>query len=224
MRLLGFCASIVGISLFAGSASADYQFITQSTATQTITSPLVAGGSIVLDAAGSQEFTIDPVGGTANVVSDFKGTDFETVVGTFNYKLYNTATVGTVTTNNGQYTVTFSLLFELKIVGGLLDGVTFETLTNATFTGTFDSIPFPDNSVFGDPNRPDDAVAIFLKSDPNGVLGSIGVGIGDPVGTSSNRVVTALRPVPEPSALASCAFGLGLVAAFGLRGRRRLAK
>ena len=51
-------------------------------------------------------------------------------------------------------------------MGSPLDGVTFETLSNATFQSTVPGFPFPDGSVFGDPNRPNDAVAIFVKSDP----------------------------------------------------------
>lgn len=222
MRLAQATFTLVMLSLVAASAKADIQFDTESTATQKITSSLVNGGSINLNSAGSQHFTIDLVNGTANVTSAFKGTDFAALNTTFDYNLYNTATTGTVSVSGGNYTVTFMLLFELKITGGaggLLDGTVFETKDNAIFTGTVGSLPFPDNSVFGDPNRPIDPVAIYLKSDPTGLLGTNGITIGAPIGTSSNRVVTILRSVPEPSTLVSIAIGAGLFGAIGLRKR-----
>jgi hypothetical protein len=217
MRSLRIGLSLLALSLAASSANADIQFETESTATQTIDSPLVLNDQIVLHSAGNQYFTIDPGTGFANVTSDFHGNDFATSFGNFSYDLYNTATTGTVTVSGGQYTVTFTLLFELRITSSFLAGVTFETFQNATFQGTVGSLPFPDGSVFGDPNRPNDAVTIFLKSDPNGILGSFGIPVGAPVGTSSDREVEILRTVPEPSAFLSVAIGAGLLGAFGLR-------
>ena len=222
MRLHRTFLPLLALSVVAATANADFQFDTASTATQTITSTLVTGGSIPLNAAGTQHFTIDPVAGTASVTSAFTGSDFVTPFGTFSYTLYNTATNGTVTLSGGNYTIEFMLLFELQITGGgggLLDGVTFETKDNAIFRGTVASLPFPSNSVFDDPNRPNDAVTIFLKSDPNGVLAANGVPLNSPVGTSSDRVVTTLRSVPEPSTLLLGALGAVLIGAFGLRKR-----
>jgi len=220
MRFLRLCLPCLALALVWAppTAYAGFDFYTASTATQTISSQLVPGGSIDLNASGIQHFTIDTVAGTANVTSDFKGTDFLTPFGAASYNLYNTETTGTVTDNGGgSFTIAYLLLFELEITSGPLAGVIFETLDNALFQTTVPSIPFPDNTVFGDPSRPNDVVAIYLKSDPNGVLGSIGVPIGAPVGTSSNRVVTAVRSVPEPTAMVSGAIGAGLLGTFGLR-------
>jgi hypothetical protein len=205
----------------ATSAQAASVFTTASIAKQTITSPLV-GGSINLSASGRQTFTVDPIGGTANVVSDLRGTDFVTAFGTFAYKLYNTQTVGTITNlAGGLYEVKFSVLFELKIDGGPLDGVVFETLQDSTFQATVSGFPFPVGSVLGDPNRPNDVVGVFLKSDPNSVLANFGVNIGDPVGTSSDRTVTTYGVVPEPTVFVSCVMGMSLLGAIGRKKRLR---
>ena len=202
MRTVRSCLAIFALSVLSPSAQADFDFVTASTATQTITSPLVANGMINLNATGFQHFTISPSTGFANVTSSFQGNDFLTAFGAASYTLTNTQTSGTVTVGtNGVYTVSFQLLFELKITSGVLTGVTFDTLTNALFRGTTATLPFPNNTVFGDPARPNDAVAIYLEADPNGVLASLGVPIGASVGTSSNRVVTALNVVPEPGSL-----------------------
>jgi hypothetical protein len=221
MRLHRVCLMLFGLfSLSLASASgASIDFNTQSTAVQTITSDLV-GGSIVLSAAGTQHFTVDLDAGTANVTSDFKGTDLVTPVGTFDYDLYNTATTGTAVDNgDGTYTIRYTLLFELKVTSGALDGVVFETRTDSLFETTVTSIPFPDGTVLGDPARPDDETTIYLQADPNGVLASLGVNVGDPVGTSSNRTVTILTVVPEPSGLAL--LGLGALALAGVARRSR---
>jgi len=221
MRLHRVCLTLFGLFTLslATASGASINFDTQSTAVQTITSDLV-GGSIVLSAAGTQHFTVDLDAGTANVTSDFKGTDLVTPLGTFSYDLYNTATVGTAVDNgDGTYTISYLLLFELKVTSGALDGVVFETLSDSLFESTVSSIPFPDGTVFGDPARPDDETTIFLKTDPNGALAGLGINVGDPVGTSSNRVVTALTVVPEPSSLAL--LGLGALALGGIARRSR---
>ena len=91
----------------------------------------------------------------------------------------------------------------------------FETKDDAIFEGTVASLPFPPNSVFGDPNRPNDSVNIYLKADPNGVMASLGVAVGDPVGSSSNRVVTTLNVIPEPASLTLLGVGAaGLIGCF----------
>ncbi len=222
MRPIRLCLALVALSLVAASASADLQFDTETTADQTITSPLARNGSIDLKSTGTQHFTIDLIAGTANVTSAFTGSDFYTALSPdpFTYSLYNTTTAGTVTFSGGLYTIAFPLLFELAITGGnggVLNGVVFNTIDPALFQTTVASFPFPNNTVFGDPNRPNDPVTLYLKSDPNGALAAMGVNVGDPVGASTNRVVTILRSVPEPSALLSVAVGAGLIGAFGLR-------
>ena len=222
MRTLRPCFLLVALALLATPARADlFDFYTKSTATQTITSPLVSGGMIDLHSAGTQHYSIDTTLGTAGVTSDFQGSDFQTPSGTFNYDLYNTATTGTVTDIGGLFTVKFLLLFELKIVGGPLDGVTFETKSNAIFQSTVSSLPFPTMTAFGDPARPQDAVAIFLKADPNGVLRSLGVPVGAPVGSSSNRVVTTLGTVPEPASAGMLGLGVAALLAVGRHRRSR---
>jgi hypothetical protein len=221
MRLHRVCLTLFGLSSLsiATASGASINFDTQSTAVQRITSDLV-GGSIILNAAGTQHFTVDLDAGTANVTSDFKGTDLETPLGTFAYDLYNTATVGTAVDNgDGTYTISFTLLFELKVTSGPLDGVVFETLTDSLFQSTVSSIPFPDGTVFGDPARPNDETTIYLKSDPSGILSGLGINVGDPVGTSSDRTVTILSVVPEPSSLAL--LGLGSLALAGVARRKR---
>jgi hypothetical protein len=221
MRLNRLSLMLFGLLLLAPAADASIVFDTQSTAVQTITSPLYAGlpnSSIVLSAAGTQQFTLDLTTGVANVTSSFHGTDFLATDGFASYDLYNTATTGTVTDNGGSFTIHFSLLFELKITSGALDGVIFETKTDSIFEGTVASLPFPNNSVFGDPARPNDSVAIFVKADPNGVLGLLGIPIGAQAGSSSDRVVTTLNVIPEPASLVM--FGLGVVGLIGCTRRR----
>lgn len=218
MRLKGLCFTLLGLFLLAPAANASIVFDTQSTATQTISSDLFPTGSIDLNAAGTQQFTLDLATGFANVTSNFKGADFATPLGTFNYDLYNTITTGTITDNGGSFTISYLLLFELKITSGALDGVIFETKTNALFETTVASLPFPPNTVFGDPNRPNDAVDIFVKADPNGVLASLGINVGDAVGSSSNRVVTTLNVIPEPTSVSL--LGLGVLGLVGYARRR----
>lgn len=218
MRLYWTQLTLFGLGLFLlapAAEAASIVFNTQSTAVQTISSDLFPTGSIVLSAAGTQHFTIDPTTGFADVTSEFKGSDFVAPDGSATYNLYNTATTGTVTDNGGSFTVHFSLLFELAITSGVLNGVVFETKDDAIFEGTVASLPYPPNSVFGDPNRPNDSVNIFLKADPNGVMASLGVAVGDPVGSSSNRVVTTLSVIPEPASLTLLGVGaVGLIGRF----------
>jgi hypothetical protein len=217
-----FFRRISGISrLFAfgpAAGAARVQFETQSTGVQTISSDLSPAGPIVLHASGTQRFTLDPAAGVADVTSDFHGSDFPTPSGLATYDLYNTATVGTVIEAAGVFKAHYSLLFELKVTGGDLAGVVFETREGAIFEGTVASLPFPPDSVFGDPNRPDDGVAIHVKADPNGVMASLGVRVGDPAGRSSNRVVTTLGVVPGPGG--QTLLGLGLAGAIGAALRR----
>ena len=209
----GFLLLIPAIGLVWSSASdsqATIVFSTNSTATQTLTSPLF-GGAKQITATGTQTFTLDLVAHTANVISLFKGSDLPNPAGegTLSYDLYNTVTSGTVQVNgSGHYDVTLSLLFELKITTpGALFGTLFETLKKATFTATdIPSLPFPPGTAFFDPAFPD-TIPIYLSTD-----------LVNPVGTSSNRVVTINSIVPEPSTIASA--GLALLATAGAFVRR----
>ena len=111
-------------------------FETESTATQTITSPFV-GGSAVISAHGLQTFTIDTTLGTAGVTSAFYGSDFPDIADPslpFTYFLTNTTTIGTVTTEpSGSYDISFRILFTLTLTSGPDAGVTFQTKDYATF-------------------------------------------------------------------------------------------
>jgi MYXO-CTERM domain-containing protein len=192
----------------------------QSTATQTLTSPLF-GGSVVVTASGPQTFTLDLDAGTASVTSLFQGTDLPNAgaPGTFlPYDLYNTATTGTVVAVPGGYNINFELLFELKITEPTFGGMTFETKQNATFFTADASLPFAPGTVFSD-QTPPDTLPIFLKSDPLGLLAGFGLAVGDVTGTSSLRTVTINSAVPEPSSFALVA--AGLVGAAAWRFRRR---
>jgi hypothetical protein len=193
----------------------------QSTATQTLNSPLF-GGSVVVTSTGPQTFTLDLAAGTASVTSLFHGTDLPNAgaPGTFlPYDLYNTATTGTVVAVPGGYNINFELLFELKITEPSFGGMTFETKQNATFFTADASLPFAPGTVFSDPTPPD-TLPIFLKSDPNGLLAGFGLSVGDQTGASSLRTVTINSAVPEPSSIALVSAGLLGGIAWRIRRRR----
>jgi hypothetical protein len=195
-------------------------FNTESSATQMIYSPLL-GGTVMLDAYGPQQFTVDTATGFANVTSDFKGSDFPDPLNpghTLTYDLYNTVTTGTVTTTpSGAYDISYQLLFELKITSGVMAGFTFETLQYATFAASnIPTLPFPVGTAFSDPNGPgNDAVNIYVKYDPTNTYAP-----GTLAGVSFDRVVTVDAIVPEPSTLTLAMFAV--VPAIGFwRWRRR---
>jgi hypothetical protein len=198
-RLIALLCSVAAAVSFAGSAAAAVVFDAQSTATQTISSPLF-GGSATITATGTQTFTLDLVGSAANVISDFKGTDLPDPLnpgGFLDYDLYNTATIGTVTVVPHGYDVNFEVLFELKVTSGPFTGLTFETQQQATFfTPEAHSLPFPGGTLFADPTPPD-LVNIYVKIDPTGNLPA-----GSLVGASFDRTVTVGSAVPEPSSMA----------------------
>lgn len=178
-------------------------FDTESTATQMIYSPLL-GGTVALDAAGLQQFTINTTTGAADVTSAFQGSDFPNPYSPgqfFTYDLYNTVTTGTVTTNlSGSYDISYSLLFELKLTSGPLAGLIFETLQDATFASSdIPTLPFPVGTAFSDPAGPaNDGVYIYVKYDPTGTYAP-----GTLAGESFDRVVTVNSIVPEPSSIVS---------------------
>ncbi len=207
MRYFMLCISLGGLFVSASAAEAAIIFTTQSTATQSISSPLFGPNPVQLSAVGPQVFSIDTAAGTANVISALTGSDLPDPLnpgGFLTYSLANTATTGTIVTNpDGTYNVDFQLLFELMITSGPLSGITFETLQNSTFAASnIPTIPFPPGTAFSDPLSPDITV-IFLKSDPNNILAGLGINIGDPIGVSFGRVVTidAVTSVPEPTTL-----------------------
>jgi hypothetical protein len=211
--------ALAAVLAIAGSAKA-VVIEAQSTATQTLTSPLF-GGSVNITASGPQTFTLDLDAGTASVTSLFHGTDLPNAgaPGTFlPYDLYNTATTGTVVAVPGGYNINFELLFELKITEPTFGGMTFETKQNATFFASNASLPFAAGTVFSDPTPPD-MLPIFLKSDPLGLLGPFGLSVGNQTGASSLRTVTINSAVPEPSSIALVS--AGLLGGFAWRLRRR---
>lgn len=193
MRSFVLCVSAAAMLSWTVTANgAATVFTTNSSATQTINSPLF-GGSVSLSSAGPQVFTINPATGVAGVTSDFTGSDLPDPLhpGEFlTYQLYNTVTQGIVKQNNsGSYDITFELLFELKITSGILSGLTFQTLQYATFaTADVTTIPFPPGTAFSDP-APPDTVVVYLKI-------ARGQKLRLPLGTSTNRVVTVDEIVP----------------------------
>jgi hypothetical protein len=181
---------LLGLSLGLEARAGIFVFDTESTATQMISSPLL-GGAVSITAYGPQQFTIDTTNGTANVTSEFHGSDFPDPnnPGQFlTYDLYNTLTTGAVTTDpSGGYDIAYHLLFELKITSGSLAGLTFDTQQDATFAASnIPGFPFPAGTSFSDPSG-SDAVGIYVG--------------GNLVGTSFDRVVTINQIVPEPSSL-----------------------
>jgi hypothetical protein len=216
--------TMVGLTLVAGlclgleARAGSIVFDTDSSATQMISSQLL--GTFALDASGTQQFTIDPTLGTANVTSAFTGSDFPLFGQFVTYDLYNTLTTGTVTTNpSGSYDIAFQVLFELKLTSGPLTGFTFETLQNATFeNASVPALPFPGGTAFSDLSGGSDAVNIYVKFDPSGTFAP-----GTLVGTSFDRLVTVNSVVPEPSSLVSgSSAALICAAAFALRRKRTL--
>ena len=199
--LSGFC---LGCDARAGAAV----FYTESTATQNISSGL---GDFTLTATGTQKFTIDTTGGTADVTSMFHGSDFPDPGGGYDtYNLYNTETTGTVTMNgDGSYDITFHLLFELDVTSGNLNGLSLVTTMDATFATAGATLPFQPGTAFADPNLPSsDAVNIYIKGDLN-----------DRVGISYDRLVTINAIVPEPSSIVSA--GMATLIGLGVARRRR---
>lgn len=208
MRWFPSALTLAVAQVLASPATAQVIFTTNSLATQTITSP-VFGGAVPLSATGTQDFTINPATGFAGVTSALHGTDMPNPAapGTFmNYDLYNTTTNGSIT-GSGPYVVNFDVLFELRVTSGPFTGLTFETQQFSTFTASnVASVPFPNNTLFFDPTPPD-TVSIFVKTDPTNTFPP-----GTLVGTSSDRLVTIVSIVPEPSSLALAAVGVGLAA------------
>ena len=209
-----FASSMIGAAVLSGfclgleARAGVVVFYTESTATQNINSGL---GDFTLTATGTQKFTIDTSGGTADVTSMFKGSDFPDPGGGHDtYNLYNTVTTGTVTMNgDGSYDVTFHLLFELDVTSGNLNGLSLVTTMDATFATAGATLPFQPGTAFADPNLPSsDAVNIYIKGDLN-----------NPVGISYDRLVTINTIVPEPASIVSA--GMATLIGLGVAWRRR---
>jgi len=203
LTTVGFLTLLSGLGLCRETRAGLYVFDTVSTADQMISSPLL--GTFALDASGPQTFTIDTTNGTANVTSAFQGSDLPDpfLPGQYDtYNLYNIPayTTGTVTTTPSGYNISFSLLFELDVTSGSLNGLSLVTMQYATFAASdVPTLPFPIGTAFSDPSGPA-PVNIYVKDDfgpfPAGTL----------VGTSFDRVVTV---VPEPSGIVLLGIGIG---------------
>ena len=200
-----------GLCLGLEARAGTIVFDSESTATQSISTPPQLLGNFTLTATGTQQFTIDTTNGTANVTSMFHGSDFPDLVpGQFDtYNLYNTVTTGTVTTNpSGSFNISFQLLFELDVTSGALAGLSLVTMQDAIFAASnVPTLPFPAGTAFFDPSGLD-SVGVFVKND----FGPFQA--GTPVGTSFDRLVTVNAIIPEPSSLVSASLatliGLGV--------------
>jgi hypothetical protein len=220
-----FALTTVGLMLLSGLGLCPHAragvivFDTVSTADQMISSPLL--GTFALDASGPQTFTIDTTNGTANVTSAFQGSDLPDpfLPGQYDtYNLYNIPayTTGTVTTTPSGYNISFSLLFELDVTSGSLNGLSLVTTQYATFAASnVPALPFPVGTSFFDPNGPA-PVTVYLKNDFGPYLA------GTPVGVSYNRVVTISSVVPEPSAITLLGIGVVGLCCYGWRFRATL--
>jgi hypothetical protein len=224
MRLFAPCLTLAVALATTSPARAGFAFSTQSTAAQTLTSPLFdptgQGNptSITIIATGPQQYAGDVATGTSTVASQFHGFDFPTPFGLAQYDLYNTTTTGTITPNgSGGYNDAYTLLFELAITSGPLTGVVFETKQTTVFTANnIPTIPFPVGTAFSSL----EPLAVYLKTDPTN--GALGVNVGSPVGVSSNRVVTITAiTTPLPPTALLLAAGPALLACGG-RLRRML--
>ena len=218
MRFIRLGLSLAVACSIGLSAEAGVVLDTYTIATQTITSPLVDGGTQTITAAGPQHFTFDLATHIATVMSSFTGNDLHIAAafggGTVSYDLYNTTTTGTVFQNgSGTYDIDFPLLFELKVTSPTspLFGATIETLTPSNFSvHGLASLYLPPGTVFKDLTGGTDTTLLYNKSDPT-----------LPVGTSSGRTVTIDSVVvPEPSTALLGALALGLTGV-AVAGKRR---
>ena len=215
--MLGVCLiSALGL---AHEAKAGFisEFSTNTTATQSISSPFYPGGPITITSRGPQHFVINTNTGIASVTSFFQGDDLPNPLGpgSLRYNAYNTTTAGTVTqTAPGVYTITFELLFELQVTSGSLAGLIVETHDAAKFEASnLGNFPFLPGTAFLDPVKPD-AVNLYVK-DAFGPLAA-----GSLFGQDFDRTVTINSIVPEPSSLALALMGVGLGGVYVSRGRR----
>jgi hypothetical protein len=216
LSTVGFLTLLSVLGLFREARAGVIVFDTVSTADQMISSPLL--GTFALDASGTQTFTIDTTNGTANVKSAFQGSDLPDpfVPGLYDtYNLYNipASTTGTVTTTPSGYNISFSLLFELDVTSGSLNGLSLVTTQYATFAASnVPALPFPVGTSFFDPSGPA-PVTVYLKND----FGPYPA--GTPVGMSYDRVVTISSVVPEPPAITLLGIGVAGLCCYGWRFR-----
>ena len=214
LRRLMMTACLVSALGLSRRAEAGFvsDFYTDSTATQSISSPFYPNGPISITGHGQQHFVVDTDTGIASVTSFFQGSDLPNPFGPghFTYDLYNTTTGGVVTpTGPGVYTITFELKFELKVTSGALAGLIVETHDDSKFEASgIANFPFLPGTSFLDPVKPD-SVNLYVKNDFGGLKA------GDPFGQSFDRIVTINSIVPEPSSLVLGLMGaafLGVVA------------
>ena len=170
-----------------------------------IYSPLL-GGTVALDASGTQQFTIDTTTGMAGAFGvGVSGQRFPQSVqsrAVFHVRplQHSDHRHGDHQNPSGSYDISYSLLWSLKLTSGPLAGLIFETLQDATFAASdIPTLPFPAGTTYSDPAGPaNDGIYIYVKYDPTGTYAP-----GTLAGESFDRVVTVNSIVPEPSSIVS---------------------
>lgn len=184
------------------------------------TGPIEA--ELVAQGLAEYTFDVDPLtndtidGGNSSVDVLFKGflpEEFAVVnLQGAAFDLFNIGQ-GDLSITGGGKNFSLSTNFGINVFGS--DGsvaASFFTQDASLFEGEILGLDDFSNSVFADPNRPNDATEVFSvdSNDPNNAI---------LVGTSFNRTVSAITAIPEPSSLI---FGAAVVLLLGSSRRRQL--